>query len=168
MAHVVRTRLSISRKLNTLFKTLLPNAGSGKTAAFALPMLEQLIHRHRRISSTSALILTPTRELAVQVHILGSYKFFTFCCSLLKYHLKDGALASDILSGCERLWLNLFDFATVIELKFTQRSSALNFEDVIILCVFRSTAWCKSWRSSRTFESHSLWGGSPCKSKPPL
>ena len=36
-------------------------------------MLEQLVHRHRRISSTSALILTPTRELAVQVLILGSH-----------------------------------------------------------------------------------------------
>lgn len=47
-------------------------AGSGKTAAFALPILEQLVHRNRRISSTTALILTPTRELAVQVAILIS------------------------------------------------------------------------------------------------
>ena len=42
-------------------------AGSGKTAAFALPVLEQLLHRDRRVSATAALVLTPTRELAVQV-----------------------------------------------------------------------------------------------------
>lgn len=45
-------------------------AGSGKTAAFALPMLEQLMHRNRRMPSTHALVLTPTRELAVQARPL--------------------------------------------------------------------------------------------------
>lgn len=42
--------------------------GSGKTAAFALPILERLLHRPRRVSATYALILTPARELAAQVH----------------------------------------------------------------------------------------------------
>ncbi|CAL8470679.1 g10221 [Coccomyxa elongata] len=42
--------------------------GSGKTAAFALPLLERLLFRNRRIAATYALVLTPTRELAVQVH----------------------------------------------------------------------------------------------------
>ncbi|KAJ7567763.1 hypothetical protein O6H91_01G006000 [Diphasiastrum complanatum] len=42
--------------------------GSGKTAAFALPLLERLLFRPRRIPATRVLILTPTRELAVQVH----------------------------------------------------------------------------------------------------
>lgn len=42
-------------------------AGSGKTAAFALPLLERLLFRNRRIAATYALVLTPTRELAVQV-----------------------------------------------------------------------------------------------------
>ena len=41
--------------------------GSGKTAAFALPVLERLLHRPRRAAAaTRALILTPTRELAAQ------------------------------------------------------------------------------------------------------
>lgn len=40
--------------------------GSGKTAAFLLPILNQLIDKPRR--TTRALILTPTRELAAQVH----------------------------------------------------------------------------------------------------
>ena len=39
--------------------------GSGKTAAFLLPILNHLIHRPRR--TTRALIITPTRELALQI-----------------------------------------------------------------------------------------------------
>lgn len=41
--------------------------GSGKTAAFTLPLLERLLYRSRAQAATYALILTPTRELAVQV-----------------------------------------------------------------------------------------------------
>ena len=39
--------------------------GSGKTAAFLLPIMNQLLERPRR--TTRALILTPTRELAAQI-----------------------------------------------------------------------------------------------------
>jgi ATP-dependent RNA helicase DDX27 len=42
--------------------------GSGKTAAFTLPLLERLLHRDKRISATYVLVLVPARELAVQVH----------------------------------------------------------------------------------------------------
>ncbi len=43
--------------------------GTGKTAGFTLPLLQNLIKRgsEKRRSSTRALILTPTRELAAQV-----------------------------------------------------------------------------------------------------
>jgi ATP-dependent RNA helicase RhlE len=43
--------------------------GTGKTAAFALPMLERLVKDHRKPEARSAraLILTPTRELAAQI-----------------------------------------------------------------------------------------------------
>jgi hypothetical protein len=40
--------------------------GSGKTAAFLLPILHKLIGRQR--GTTRALVLTPTRELAAQIH----------------------------------------------------------------------------------------------------
>ena len=40
--------------------------GSGKTAAFVLPILARLLGRGR--GATRALVLTPTRELAAQVH----------------------------------------------------------------------------------------------------
>ena len=39
--------------------------GSGKTAAFALPIIHRLIDKSRR--STRALVLAPTRELAAQI-----------------------------------------------------------------------------------------------------
>src|SRR5215468_10349611 len=39
--------------------------GSGKTAAFLLPILQRLIAKPRR--TTRALVLTPTRELAAQI-----------------------------------------------------------------------------------------------------
>jgi ATP-dependent RNA helicase RhlE len=44
--------------------------GTGKTAAFALPLLQNLIENPRRASPKQArvLILTPTRELAIQIH----------------------------------------------------------------------------------------------------
>lgn len=43
--------------------------GSGKTAAFLLPVMERILQRHvgsKNASSTHCLILTPTRELAAQ------------------------------------------------------------------------------------------------------
>ena len=44
--------------------------GTGKTAAFALPILHNLILNQRKLDHRSArvLVLTPTRELAIQIH----------------------------------------------------------------------------------------------------
>jgi superfamily II DNA/RNA helicase len=44
--------------------------GTGKTAAFGLPMIERLLTRESRPvrRSPGGLVLVPTRELAVQVH----------------------------------------------------------------------------------------------------
>src|SRR5512145_1765549 len=41
--------------------------GTGKTAAFALPMLERVDPKERRPFEAQALVLVPTRELAMQV-----------------------------------------------------------------------------------------------------
>ena len=40
--------------------------GSGKTAAFVIPILERLMYRPKRTPTTRVAILTPTRELALQ------------------------------------------------------------------------------------------------------
>jgi ATP-dependent RNA helicase RhlE len=44
--------------------------GTGKTAAFALPILHRLVKYSRRAGQrqTRVLVLTPTRELAIQIH----------------------------------------------------------------------------------------------------
>lgn len=51
--------------------------GSGKTAAFLLPIMQRLLDVQSRRSGTRALVLVPTRELARQIYIhfmrLGSY-----------------------------------------------------------------------------------------------
>lgn len=45
--------------------------GSGKTVAFWVGVIERLLHRDRRNSATRVVVMTPTRELAVQVHGVG-------------------------------------------------------------------------------------------------
>ncbi|KAH9042346.1 DEAD-domain-containing protein [Lactarius hengduanensis] len=58
-----------------LGKDVVGNAvtGSGKTAAFIIPMIERLLYRDRgkRAAATRCLILVPTRELAVQCYDVG-------------------------------------------------------------------------------------------------
>jgi ATP-dependent RNA helicase DDX27 len=44
--------------------------GSGKTAAFLLPVLERLLYRPAKHAATRVLVVTPTRELAVQCHVV--------------------------------------------------------------------------------------------------
>ncbi|KAL2512842.1 DEAD-box ATP-dependent RNA helicase 28 [Abeliophyllum distichum] len=75
--------------------------GSGKTAAFALPTLERLLYRPKNRPAIRVLILTPTRELAVQVHsmIMKIAQFMTEirCCLVvggLSTKVQEAALRS--------------------------------------------------------------------------
>lgn len=45
--------------------------GSGKTAAFIIPILERLLYRPKKIPTSRVAILMPTRELAVQCHTVA-------------------------------------------------------------------------------------------------
>jgi superfamily II DNA/RNA helicase len=64
----------------------LAETGSGKTAAFALPILQALLESPQRYF---ALILTPTRELAYQIseqfEALGENNFFEIDFKLCIY-----------------------------------------------------------------------------------
>lgn len=59
-----------------LGKDVVGNAvtGSGKTAAFTIPMIERLLYRERgaKAAATRCLVLVPTRELAVQCYEVGT------------------------------------------------------------------------------------------------
>ncbi|XP_051114328.1 DEAD-box ATP-dependent RNA helicase 28-like isoform X4 [Andrographis paniculata] len=61
--------------------------GSGKTAAFVLPILERLLYKPKYRPATRVLILSPARELAVQIHnmITKLTKYVTgiTCCLVI-------------------------------------------------------------------------------------
>ncbi|PHH83469.1 hypothetical protein CDD82_428 [Ophiocordyceps australis] len=45
--------------------------GSGKTAAFMIPILERLLYRPNKLPTTRVAVLLPTRELAMQCHAVA-------------------------------------------------------------------------------------------------
>ncbi|KAJ8358612.1 hypothetical protein SKAU_G00151370 [Synaphobranchus kaupii] len=60
--------------------------GTGKTAAFMLPVLERLIYKPRQAQVTRVLALVPTRELGIQVHAvarqLAQFTSITTCLAV--------------------------------------------------------------------------------------
>ncbi|KAL1852381.1 nucleolar DEAD-box protein required for synthesis of 60S ribosomal subunit [Diaporthe australafricana] len=66
--------------------------GSGKTAAFIVPILERLLYRPKKVPTTRVVVLMPTRELAIQCHAvatkLASYTDITFCLAVGGLSLK--------------------------------------------------------------------------------
>lgn len=65
--------------------------GSGKTAAFLLPVLERLLYRPRQSPATRVLIVTPTRELAVQINSVCAAlaRFTDIGCCLISGGVKN-------------------------------------------------------------------------------
>jgi ATP-dependent RNA helicase DDX27 len=66
--------------------------GSGKTGAFIVPILERLLYRNKRVPTTRVVILTPTRELAIQCHAvatkLAQFTDIKFCLAVGGLSLK--------------------------------------------------------------------------------
>lgn len=81
--------------------------GTGKTAAFALPILQRLSQTNRRLEPrhTFSLILTPTRELAIQ--IFDSFKtygkFLKLRYSVVYGGVGQGAQVNSLRSGVDVL-----------------------------------------------------------------
>jgi superfamily II DNA/RNA helicase len=60
--------------------------GSGKTLAFVIPLIERLYTEKWSVDDgLAAIIITPTRELALQVHCL-SYNLFAVLCLFYDSH----------------------------------------------------------------------------------
>ncbi|XP_053309475.1 probable ATP-dependent RNA helicase DDX27 [Spea bombifrons] len=74
--------------------------GTGKTAAFMLPVLERLIYKPREAPVTRVLALVPTRELGIQVHAvtrqLAQFTEITTCLAVggLDVKTQEAALRS--------------------------------------------------------------------------
>ncbi|PWV56052.1 DEAD/DEAH box helicase [Chitinophaga sp. S165] len=69
--------------------------GTGKTAAFLLPMLHRLITEPHDTHKINSLIIVPTRELAVQIaQTLEGMSYFTSVSSIAVYGGSNGALFS--------------------------------------------------------------------------
>uniref|UniRef100_A0A0N5AAZ8 RNA helicase n=1 Tax=Syphacia muris TaxID=451379 RepID=A0A0N5AAZ8_9BILA len=67
--------------------------GTGKTAAFMVPILERLLYKPKKKSVTRVLVLVPTRELAIQVfqvsQKLAQFMSVDVClCAGIFLHLK--------------------------------------------------------------------------------
>ncbi|KAH8815850.1 P-loop containing nucleoside triphosphate hydrolase protein [Xylogone sp. PMI_703] len=66
--------------------------GSGKTAAFIVPILERLLYRPKKVPTSRVAILMPTRELAIQCHSvatkLASHTDIKFCLAVGGLSLK--------------------------------------------------------------------------------
>ncbi|TDR22544.1 DEAD/DEAH box helicase [Marinicella litoralis] len=90
-------------------KDLLVNAqtGTGKTAAFALPVLQQLLDKPKDVVAGKArvLILTPTRELAEQLaETIGAYaEFLPTKITAIYGGVKMGGQANQLKAGVDIL-----------------------------------------------------------------
>ncbi len=66
--------------------------GTGKTAAFLLPVIQNIISR-RESNKTRALVIVPTRELAMQIdQQMEGFSYFTDVSSIAVYGGGDGQL----------------------------------------------------------------------------
>ena len=67
--------------------------GSGKTAAFIIPIIERLLYRPKKVPTSRVAILMPTRELAVQcfnvAKRLASFTDVTFCQLVGGFSLRE-------------------------------------------------------------------------------
>ena len=65
--------------------------GTGKTAAFLLPILNKLTSEQQTSNSINTIILVPTRELAIQIdRQLEGFAYFTGTSSMAIYGGRDG------------------------------------------------------------------------------
>lgn len=81
--------------------------GSGKTAAFIVPILERLLYRPKKTPTSRVVILCPTRELAMQCHSVGlklsAFTDIKFCLCVgglsLKSQEAELRLRPDVIIG---------------------------------------------------------------------
>ncbi|PON73381.1 DEAD-box ATP-dependent RNA helicase [Parasponia andersonii] len=104
--------------------------GSGKTAAFSLPTLERLLFRPKRMSAIRVLILTPTRELAVQVNsMIEKLAQFTDirCCLIV------GGLSTKVQEAALRSMPDIVVATPGRMIDHLRNSMSVDLEDLAVL-----------------------------------
>jgi superfamily II DNA/RNA helicase len=67
--------------------------GTGKTAAYLLPVINRLIENHVGLNSFKCLVIVPTRELALQIdQQIEAFAYFTPISSISVYGGDDGSI----------------------------------------------------------------------------
>lgn len=65
--------------------------GTGKTAAFILPIIDRLVNLPKNLNFTSTLVIVPTRELALQIdQQLEGFSYFSPLSTIAVYGGSDG------------------------------------------------------------------------------
>ena len=79
--------------------------GTGKTAAFALPIIQLLLEQNDRRKSIKALVVTPTRELAIQIaDNFKTYASFTGLRTAVIFGgVKQGSQVTELNKGADIL-----------------------------------------------------------------
>ena len=79
--------------------------GTGKTAAFALPILHHLINEKKLKNRIKALIVTPTRELAIQIdeNFTAYSKYVNIKNTVIFGGVKQGAQTNALKNGVDVL-----------------------------------------------------------------
>ena len=79
--------------------------GTGKTAAFALPILHHLINEKRNNSKIRVLVVTPTRELAIQIgeNFTDYSKYNTIKNTVIFGGVKQGSQTNELAKGVDVL-----------------------------------------------------------------
>ncbi|KAL3340804.1 hypothetical protein AABB24_029110 [Solanum stoloniferum] len=105
--------------------------GSGKTAAFALPTLERLLYRPKNRPAIRVLILTPTRELAVQVHsMIGKLAQFMpdiRCCLVV------GGLSTKVQEAALRTMPDIVVATPGRMIDHLRNSMSIDLDDLAVL-----------------------------------
>ncbi|KAI6047626.1 DEAD-domain-containing protein [Pisolithus marmoratus] len=111
----------LQRALTSLGRRRNAVTGSGKTAAFIIPILERLLYREKgaHAAATRCLILVPTRELAVQCFEVGSrlaaYTDIRFCLAAGGLSLKSQEAALHHLRNSPSFNLDTLDVLVLDE-----------------------------------------------------
>jgi len=105
------------------------DTGTGKTAAFVLPILDRLLRTRIGHGKTSVLILAPTRELCVQIEDdIQGFTYHTDLTSIAVY----GGVGMDAQERALRAGVDIV-VATPGRLMDHQRNGAVNFTGVDVL-----------------------------------